>query len=198
MAHTYSIRMTILTPEHKQTLLDVALSSIEHSLINNEPLMVKPEEYALELQEPRATFVTLKINRMLRGCIGMLEAVRPLVVDVAQNAYAAAFSDPRFSAMSRSEFELLNIHISILSPFKEMQFTSQEDLISQLEAGKDGLILEEGRYYRGTFLPSVWHSLPDPYNFVTQLKQKAGLAPDYWSETIRIYRYSAESIPETE
>jgi len=190
--------MTTLTPEHKQTLLDVALSSIEHSLIQDEPLVVKPEEYAPELQESRATFVTLKINRMLRGCIGMLEATRPLVVDVAQNAYAAAFSDPRFPAMSRSELDLLDIHISILSPCKEIRFTSQEDLLSQLVVGKDGLILEEGRHYRGTFLPSVWHSLPDPDNFLRQLKQKAGLAPDYWSETIRIYRYTTELIPEDE
>jgi len=190
--------MTLLTPEHKQTLLNVALASIEYSLNHDEPIIIKPEEYTPELQEPRATFVTLKINRMLRGCIGMLEAIRPLVVDVAQNAYAAAFSDPRFSAMSRAEFDLLDIQISILSPFKEIQFASQEDLISQLLVGRDGLILEEGRYYRGTFLPSVWHSLPDPNTFLTQLKQKAGLAPDYWSETIRIYRYTTESIPEGE
>jgi AmmeMemoRadiSam system protein A len=173
--------MTYLTPEHKQTLLDVALSSIKHSLIHDEPIVIKPEEYPPELQETRATFVTLKINRMLRGCIGMLEANRPLVVDVAQNAYAAAFSDPRFAAISRSEFDLLDIEISILSPFKEMKFVSQEDLISQLVVGKDGLILEEGRYYRGTFLPSVWQSLPDPNNFLRKLKQKAGLAADYWS-----------------
>ena len=190
--------MTLLTPEHKQTLLDTALSSIEYSLIHDEPLVVNAEKYAHELQEPRATFVTLKINRMLRGCIGILEAVRPLVVDVAQNARAAAFSDPRFSPVSRSEFDLLDIEISILTPFKEIQFTSQDDLISQLIAGKDGLILEEGRNYRGTFLPSVWHSLPDPNNFLRQLKQKAGLSPDYWSETLRIYRYNVESIPDNE
>lgn len=186
----------MLTSEHKQILLDIAFSSIEHSLSNNRALMVRPEEYDPELQEPRATFVTIKINRMLRGCIGMLEAMRPLVVDVAQNAYAAAFSDPRFPPMSHAELELIDIHISILSPFKEMQFTSQEDLISQLQAGKDGLILEEGRYYRGTFLPTVWGSLPDPTNFLKQLKQKAGLAPDYWSDSIRIYRYTTESFPE--
>jgi len=188
--------MSPLTPEHKQTLLDIAYSSIEHSLSNDKALMIRPEEYDPVLQESRATFVTLKLDRMLRGCIGMLEAMRPLVVDVAQNAYAAAFSDPRFSPMSRVELELIDIHISILSPFKEMQFTSQENLISQLQAGKDGLILEEGHYYRGTFLPTVWSSLPDPSRFLAQLKQKAGLAPDYWSDTIRIYRYTTESFPE--
>ncbi|HEY4732706.1 MAG TPA: AMMECR1 domain-containing protein, partial [Gammaproteobacteria bacterium] len=57
-------------------------------------------------------------------------------------------------------------------------------------------ILEEGHYYRGTFLPTVWSSLPDPSRFLAQLKQKAGLAPDYWSDTIRIYRYTTESFPE--
>ncbi len=192
------MQMTVLTPEHKQILIDTALASIEHSLTHDTPLVVNLEQYALELQQSRATFVTLKINRMLRGCIGILEAIRPLVVDVAQNAYAAAFSDPRFSAISRSEFELLDIHISILNPFTEMQFTSQEDLVSQLVVGKDGLILEEGRLHRGTFLPSVWQSLPDPASFLMQLKQKAGLAPDYWSDTLRIYRYTVESFPENE
>lgn len=187
--------MTILAPEHKQTLLDIALSSIEYGLIHDKPLMVNPGNYVPELQEPRATFVTLKVNHVLRGCIGMLEATRPLISDVAQNAYSAAFSDPRFPRMSHSEFNLLDVHISILSSAREMQFTSQEDLISQMVAGKDGLILEEGHNYRGTFLPSVWDSLPDPVHFLSQLKQKAGLAPDYWSETIRIYRYTTESIP---
>jgi len=190
--------MTLLTPKHKQTLLDTAFSSIEYSLIHDKSLTINPEEYAPELRESRATFVTLKINHMLRGCIGMLEATRPLVVDVAKNACAAAFSDPRFPPISRPEFDLLDIHISILTPSEEIQFTSQEDLISQLIAGKDGLILEEGSNYRGTFLPSVWDSLPDPNNFLRQLKQKAGLPTDYWSDTIRVYRYATESIPDGE
>lgn len=188
--------MTVLSIEHKQTLLDVAHSSIDHSLAHQAPPVITPEEYAHELQQPRATFVTLMINQNLRGCIGMLEASRPLIVDVAHNACAAAFSDPRFPPLSRPEFESLDIHISILSPATEMQFTSQEDLISQLRVGQDGLILEEGRYYRGTFLPSVWDSLPDPVNFLTQLKRKAGLSTDYWSDSIRIYRYTTDSIPD--
>jgi len=188
--------MTSLHPEHKQTLLDIARSSIEHNLIHKKPPLLRVEEFAAELRESRASFVTLMINNELRGCIGMLEATRPLIVDVARNACAAAFSDPRFSPLSRAEFALLDIHISILSPSTEMQFTSQEDLISQLHVGQDGLILEEGRIHRGTFLPSVWESLPDPVNFLRQLKRKAGLAPDHWSDTMRIYRYTTVSISE--
>jgi len=188
--------MTLLSPEHKQTLLDIARSSIDHNLVHQKPQAVKAEDFASELQEPRATFVTLMINQTLRGCIGMLEATRPLVVDVARNACAAAFSDPRFSPLSRAEFGLLDVHISILSPSAEIQFTSQDDLISQLRVGQDGLVLEEGRRYRGTFLPSVWDSLPDPVDFIRQLKRKAGLAPDYWSDTMRVYRYTTESISE--
>ena len=188
--------MTYLSPEHKQALLDIARSSIIHSLHHHNPPDIRAEDFAPELRESRATFVTLMINDALRGCIGMLEATRPLIVDVAHNACAAAFSDPRFSPLSRAEFELLDVHISILSPSTEMQFTSQGDLISQLRVGQDGLILEEGRIHRGTFLPSVWESLPDPVDFLRQLKRKAGLAPDYWSDRIRIYRYTTESISE--
>ena len=188
--------MTTLSTEHKQTLLDVARSSINHHLYHQKPPAVSTEEFAPELRESRASFVTLMINDALRGCIGMLEASRPLIVDVAQNACAAAFSDPRFSPLSRAEFELLDVHISILSPSTEMLFSSQQDLISQLNVGQDGLILEEGRIHRGTFLPSVWESLPDPADFIRQLKRKAGLSPEYWSDTIRIYRYTTESISE--
>ena len=186
--------MSSFQPEHKQTLLEIARSSIDHNLVHKKPPVLREEEFAAELWESRASFVTLMINDSLRGCIGMLEATRPLIVDVAHNACAAAFCDPRFSPLSRAEFALLDIYISILSPSTEMRFSSQEDLISQLHVGQDGLILEEGRIHRGTFLPSVWESLPDPVNFLRQLKRKAGLAPDYWSDTIRIYRYTTESI----
>jgi len=182
-----------LNKAHRQLLLRVALSSIQHGLQTGKPLAVNLIEYPAELTEQRATFVTLQKNGQLRGCIGMLEAVRPLVQDIAENAFSAAFRDPRFPPLEVDELEGLEIHLSLLTPAEPMIFSSEQDLLLQLQPGIDGLILEEG-YRRGTFLPSVWESLPEPRQFLRHLKQKAGLPAGYWSENIRIYRYRTEMI----
>jgi AmmeMemoRadiSam system protein A len=147
-----------------------------------------------ELMELRATFVTLTMGGQLRGCIGMLEACRPLAEDVAANAVAAAFEDPRFPPLTKREFESLEIHISVLSPTEELRFSSEEDALHQIRPGIDGLILQDG-FYRGTFLPSVWEELPQKALFWAHLKQKAGLPVDYWSETLRVFRYTTECFP---
>jgi AmmeMemoRadiSam system protein A len=141
----------------------------------------------------RSSFVTLKISNVLRGCIGTLEAVRPLVEDVSENAFAAAFRDPRFSPVTEAELHTLQIDISVLSSPQPMRFDSEADLIAQLRPGFDGLILEEGRR-RGTFLPTVWESLPEPKEFLRQLKLKAGLHPNHWSQEMKAYRYYTEVI----
>ena len=137
--------------------------------------------------------MTLKYAGSLRGCIGTLQAIRPLVADVNENAYAAAFRDPRFTPLSHRELSELHISISILSSPEPIRFFSEQDLIGQLRVGIDGLILEE-EHHRGTFLPAVWETLPDPRAFLAQLKIKAGLHPGYWSSTLRIYRYQTEVI----
>ena len=182
-----------LTKANQQQLLAVAKNSIQHGLKTGRPLKINLNDYPAELTERRATFVTLQINHQLRGCIGMLEAFRPLAEDIAENAFAAAFKDPRFPPLKADELDNLDIHLSILTPAEPVFFSSECDLISQLKPGIDGLILEEG-HRRGTFLPSVWESLPESEQFLQHLKQKAGLPPDYWSKNIRIYRYRAEVI----
>jgi AmmeMemoRadiSam system protein A len=182
-----------LNKEHQQRLLDLAKSSIQHGLQKGRPLKVNLADFPAELTEHRATFVTLHKHHQLRGCIGMLEAVRPLAEDIAENAFLAAFKDPRFPPLTDDEFGELEIHLSILTPAEPVAFTSEQDLITQLQPGIDGLILEAG-HRRSTFLPSVWEQLPEPEQFLWHLKQKAGLAPDYWSDNIRIYRYRTEMI----
>ncbi len=182
-----------LSDEHRTLLLDLAKQSIQNGLLTGKPLPINVEDYPHELQEKRATFVTLEINDQLRGCIGMLEAERPLVLDVVKNAFSAAFNDPRFPSLKDFEFERLQYHISVLQPAESMQFKSESELVSQMRPGVDGLILEEGSH-RGTFLPSVWESLPDPYDFLIHLKHKAGLPPNYWSDTLQVSRYTTESF----
>ncbi|MCW8831117.1 MAG: AmmeMemoRadiSam system protein A, partial [Gammaproteobacteria bacterium] len=145
------------------------------------------------LKTRRATFVTLQKQGQLRGCIGMLEPVRPLAEDVAHNAFAAAFSDRRFSPLQADELEQLDIHISILGTPEKMTFDSEDDLLAQIRPGVDGLIMEEG-HLRGTFLPSVWESVQDKKEFLNHLKMKSGLPGNYWSDSIIIHRYSVEEF----
>ena len=182
-----------LPPQDRRLLLNLARDSIRHGLQQGRPLPVEVEAYPVTLQARRASFVTLNRNGALRGCIGHLEAIQPLVADVAENAFAAAFRDPRFPPLAAAELDDLEIHISVLTPATPMRFSSEQDLLQQLRPGEDGLILQEGSY-RGTFLPSVWESLPQPQEFLRHLKLKAGLPPDHWSDAIQVYRYRTESF----
>ena len=183
----------MLDDHERQTLLQVAADSVRHGLDTGKPLKVKVADYAIALQQAGACFVTLTIGHQLRGCVGLLQATRPLVEDVAQNAYAAAFEDNRFPPLSVAEYDQLEYHISILNPTEAIEFESEADLLQQLRPGIDGLILEE-RGRRATFLPSVWESLPRATDFLRHLKIKAGLPPDYWSNTLRAQRYTVEDF----
>ena len=140
------------------------------------------------LREPGACFVTLTVGGQLRGCIGSLEPRRSLLEDVRANAAAAAFRDPRFPPLTAEEFDATRIEVSLLSPLEPMPVTGQADALRQLVPGVDGVVLE-WRRHRGTFLPQVWQELPDPRDFLAQLKRKAGLDPDFWADDIRLSRY---------
>jgi AmmeMemoRadiSam system protein A len=182
-----------LTREQGRTVLGLAANAIEQGLRSEhvEPALDRFDE---ALRRERASFVTLQIEGRLRGCIGTLEAVRPLALDVFANARSAAFRDPRFGPVTEVEWARLDIHVSILSLPEEMRFASESDLLAQLRPGVDGLVLEEGAR-RGTFLPSVWETLSESRDFLSQLKRKAGLPQDYWSRSLRVSRYTTQSIP---
>ncbi len=183
----------MLSDGDRKVLKEVARRSVLHGLEYHRPLAVAIGDYPQSLQQKQATFVTLNIEGNLRGCIGTLEAYRPLVEDIAHNAYAAAFSDPRFPPLEPAEYEQLDYHISVLSDTSPMQFDSEADLLSQIRPGIDGLVLEDNGY-RGTFLPSVWEQLPTREAFLAHLKQKAGLPASYWSDTLKVSRYTVESF----
>jgi AmmeMemoRadiSam system protein A len=182
-----------LASEHREILLDVAKTSIDGALEDGREKPVEATRYPERLQMLQASFVTLHIQGRLRGCMGSLEPTEPLVVNVGRNAYAAAFRDPRFGRLTRDEFPRLEIHLSLLSRPEELVFESEADLIAKMRPGIDGLtLIANGR--RGTLLPSVWKSVADPREFLVHLKRKTGLAASYWSDTIRVERYTAESI----
>ena len=180
-------------PEDREALLGVARESIRHGLAHGSPLRADPEHFSPRLREPGACFVTLRCAGILRGCVGSLDATRALVVDVAENAFASAFRDSRFQPLTEEEEADLEIHLSILTPPEPLPCSSEADLLSKLQPGIDGLILQDGSH-RATFLPSVWESLSEPRNFLAQLKRKAGLSEDHWSDGIRFQRYRTESI----
>lgn len=147
------------------------------------------------LQEHGASFVTLTRHGELRGCIGTLEAHRPLLQDVRANALAAAFHDPRFPPLEPSDLPHTSVEVSLLSPPHAMAFRHEKDALSQLRPGVDGLVLQFG-HFRSTFLPQVWEQLPNPRHFMAHLKQKAGLPADFWSPEFRLARYTVEKWKE--
>ena len=174
-------------PAHGRTLLALARAAIGAALGCNAAPVVGD---ALWLKIARATFVTLKLEDNLRGCIGSLEARRPLGEDVVANARAAALQDPRFAPLTRDEFDAIDIEVSLLSVPRRVLFEDHADLMRQLRPGEDGIILEcDGR--RATFLPQVWETLPDPEQFLAHLKQKAEIPAGVRTTRCTVRRYGA-------
>lgn len=182
------------TTAERTLLLQVALTSIKSGLESGKPMTANPADYPESLVQQRASFVTLNnIDTSLRGCIGSLEPGMPLVNDVAQNAFSAAFRDPRFPPVRPEELDSLILQLSIIGPREPVTFDSEDTLLSNLRPGIDGLILQ-AHNRRATFLPAVWESLPQPQQFLAHLKIKAGLAADYWSDSLQVWRYTTESF----
>ncbi len=176
-----------------RVLVSIARASIAGSF----GIRISVQEDAAFLRRPGASFVTLKSENRLRGCIGSLEARRTLVEDVRENARAAAFRDPRFAPLAFDELSALKIEVSVLSALAPLAFRDQEHALAQLRPGEDGVVLEFGRH-RGTFLPQVWENLPAPASFLGELKRKAGLPGDFWDEGIRLFRYTVSKWAEPE
>jgi len=192
---SFAAKTHALLDAHGDVFLQIAKGSIEHGLSHKTPLDPALDTLPPEMAETGACFVTLNkldINnaKHLRGCIGSPEAWRPLATDVAQNAFRSAFQDPRFAPLKTDETPALDIHISVLSPAQPFEFLDEGDLLYKLRPGVDGLIIEDmGR--RALFLPSVWSQLPDPVQFLTHLKAKAGLGTDHWSDSFKGWRFIA-------
>lgn len=175
-----------------QALLTIARNAIEKKFgLETQTAMPHPA-----LAKPGASFVTLIRQGRLRGCIGTLEAYRPLAADVAENAVSAALEDPRFPPLRQTELEQTRIEVSLLDMPEEMRFANEADALSQLRPGIDGLILRSGRY-RATFLPQVWEALPTPKLFLEHLKLKAGLPANFWSPNLTLSRYGVQKWKES-
>lgn len=182
-----------MSTEHGRILLPIARAAISRAL----DLQRSADESAPWLAEHGACFVTLTQGGKLRGCIGTLQAHRPLIADVKSNAVAAALYDPRFAPLNPSELDITEVEISLLSSTQPMEIQSEADALAQLRPGIDGVIFEYSSY-RSTFLPQVWEQLPHPQHFMAQLKRKAGLPGHFWAEEVKLSRYSVTKWRESD
>lgn len=172
-------------------LIDVARMSILSTVHASGAAEPAPAAFPAPLQAPRATFVTLRTASELRGCCGTLEPRRALVLDVWHTARSAAREDRRFAPVTARELDSLALEVSVLTPLERIHPADEADLLAHLEACATGLYLKHGAHC-ATFLPKVWESLPEPRQFLRQLKLKAGLGERYWSPDIEWYTYQTD------
>ena len=189
------LRCIELSGVQRHHLLNLARGSINSGLVSGQPLPINVDSLEEGLRAKVGVFVTLTINGKLRGCIGNLQSNKALGVSVADNAFGAAFRDPRFGELESREFPVTRIEISVLSPMARVEAESRTALLQAIHPGADGLLLEDGKH-RSTFLPQVWEQLTEPEHFVDQLLLKAGLPADHWSPTLSFKRYHSLSFAE--
>jgi len=187
-----------LERKEKEYLLKLARRAVELYLREGRTLELKPADVPhRKLVENGACFVSLHCNGQLRGCIGTLEAHRPLVFDVIANALCAAFEDPRFMPLCDGDLCNVKFSISVLTVPKPLQVKDADDLLRKLAPHRHGLTIQKG-YAAATFLPIVWEQLGDKEEFLSHLFMKAGLEPDGWKKTdgTKFYTYEAEEFSE--
>ena len=183
-----------LAPADRAALFDAAKWSIDFALEHGrEPKASLGSGVAWPLRAMRASFVTLTLDGQLRGCVGSLQAHRPLILDVIANAYRAAFADRRFAPLTAAERARLQMDISVLSTPRPIPCASQAELLRELRPDVDGLIIRDGKA-GAVFLPQVWQGIPRADQFLPQLRRKAGLKPDHWSDTFRALRFTTETF----
>ena len=174
---------------------DILLARARHAIAHALGAVLDPPAEAPHLNERAATFVTLKCNGELRGCIGSVRAQRTLAEDVLVNAVGAATRDPRFLPLTRYELHEVRVEVSLLSAPDFLEFLGEDDLMRQLRPGVDGLLLFAG-CRSATFLPQVWEQLGEPAMFLAALKQKAGLAPDRPAHNLMAATYTVRKWSE--
>jgi AmmeMemoRadiSam system protein A len=179
--------------ERAPSLRRFALETIDYALTHGREPDVDPAGHPEPWRAPRACFVTLRIDALLRGCTGTFDASVPLVVNVARYAHGAAFRDPRFPSVTRSELPALEASISVIGPPEPLPIASRSQLEARVRPRVDGLIVGEGER-RATLLPAVWTQLPEPADFVDALLEKAGLPAGYWSPRLRFERYTTIDV----
>ncbi len=182
---------------NRDAILDIVRKSLQEAVANGKIYNPSRQDYANVMFDKGASFVTLKEQGELRGCIGSLIASRAIAQDIAANAYAAAMEDTRFSPVTVKELPKVSFSVSLLTDYEKLSFKNEDDVLSQIIPNVDGLVIRDGDR-QGVFLPSVWEQIPDKKEFLNNLKIKAGLSPAYWSDKIKIYRFRVVEIKDNE
>ena len=186
-----------LTLNEQKTLLRIAREAIEHAVRGEKSSPQNSSTLSPNLREQGASFVTLTINKRLRGCIGALEAYQPLADDVREHAVAAALEDPRFPPVSEDELNRIQIEVSRLTRPIPLEYKDADDLLSKLRPHVDGVILKDGYSRRATFLPQVWEKIPNPSEFLNNLCYKMGARDDLWrTKHLDVLVYQVEEFHE--
>jgi len=189
-----------LRPEQGQLLVKLARQILMERLGKQVP-QIEIDSLSTVLKDPRfqiscGTFVTLKINGQLRGCIGNLTSNESLVSGIRRNAINAAFHDPRFAPLTAPELDRVEIEISILTKPEPLNYRDGADLLKKLRPGIDGVTICLG-HASATFLPQVWEQLPEPQDFLAHLCMKAGLAADAWkNRRLEVSTYQVQYFEE--
>lgn len=173
----------------------VLLAHARQAIARELGLEAPPPPADPRLAERGASFVTLTQGGELRGCIGSLNAHRPLGKDVEDNARGAAFRDPRFTPVTPQEWPGLRVEVSLLSTPEFLEFRDEAEVLARLRPGIDGVIFFNG-CQKATFLPQVWEQLPKPGNFLAALKRKAGLPVDFWGPNVMVATYQVQKWKE--
>ncbi len=188
----YAQQAGLSEPQRKQ-LLEAAYATLRNIGQKGRAPDVALPSFPLPLRAMRKTFVTLEIDGHVRGCVGSLAPVHPLIADVVGNTYKAARQDRRFTPMTPEELGRAKVTISILSHLRPVPFSNEEELVDELRPEIDGLVLCEGDR-RALLLPKVWDSLPQAQDFLAILKKKAGLPPAPLSRNAQAFRFTAETF----
>ena len=169
-------------------LFVLADRAIRAGLEGHGRLRVEAADLPASLRRPRGAFVTLEVAGLLNGCIGALDPGDPLGITVPRLAWEAAFADPRLPPLTPADYDQLTVKLSLLGPLTPVPAGGEDDVVASVRPGVDGLVIAAGRH-QATFLPAVWDSLPDPYDFLRHLELKAGLVPGQWPPEMRVWRY---------
>jgi AmmeMemoRadiSam system protein A len=186
----------MLTEEEGRYLLSVARQTIEQRLFDLKDQDRADAAVSPKFSERHGTFVTLTMEGCLRGCIGHIVPQESLMEGIQINALNAAFRDPRFRPLSKSEWPKIKIEISILTDHRPLPYSGADDLLSKLRPGIDGVIIKKG-FSQATFLPQVWEQLPSKSEFLSHLCLKAGLDADAWKkEKLEVLTYQVQAFEE--
>lgn len=176
-----------------ENLLEIAKTSVEKAVRRGGTYSPSRRHYPEQLFDKGASFVTIYKNGELRGCVGSVLPRTAIALDIAANAYAAAFEDSRFSPVTAEELPQLSYEVSLLSGFEKISYANEAEVLRKIKPSIDGIVIRDGNR-QGVFLPSVWRQIPQPDEFFKQLKIKAGMNPNYWNNRINVYRFRTVEI----